>query len=152
MNKIVISITIIGLLASMLSCKKNKEDEPKDNTKPVITIYSPSEEQVISAGSDTSIICLNANFTDDMQLKEFKINIHPAAGHNHKSIQSWDTTLLAKDHPELQLSGLNRDIDFDILLNHFQIADTGEYHYMVYCLDAAGNEALAYRTIRIIMP
>jgi len=122
-------------------CSKNDDN---DSTKPVITLNSPEEGEIIYAGTDTSIICLNATFSDNEKLKQYKINIHNAAGHGHKNGNNlWDTTIVQP------LDGRSRDVDFDINLANFNIADTADYHFMVYCLDEAGNESMVYRTIEV---
>ncbi len=134
------SMLLILVIFLFQACNK----ENQDNEQPAITLNSPVEDQVIIAGTDTSIICLNAVFTDNEELKQYKINIHNAAGHGHKSaLSGWDTTIIQP------LSGRNRMVDFDIDLSNFPQKDTAYYHYMVYCLDQAGNESMIYRTIRI---
>ena len=137
------STIIFAAIIAFSGCKKDDQD----NEKPTITLNSPVEGEVILAGTDTSIICLNAVFSDNVQLKEYKINIHNAAGHGHKStLATWDTTIIQS------LDGKSRIVDFDIDLSHFNRADTAPYHYMVYCLDQAGNESMVYRTIEISWP
>ncbi len=137
------SAIFFAAIIAFSGCKKDDQD----NEKPTITLNSPVEGEVILAGTDTSIICLNAVFSDDVQLKEYKINIHNAAGHGHKStLATWDTTIIHS------LDGKSRIVDFDIDLSHFNRADTARYHYMVYCLDQAGNESMVYRTIEISWP
>jgi hypothetical protein len=137
------STIIFAAIIAFSGCKKDDQD----NEKPTITLNSPVEGEVILAGTDTSIICLNAVFSDNVQLKEYKINIHNAAGHGHKStLATWDTTIIQS------IDGKSRIVDFDIDLSHFNRADTAHYHYMVYCLDQAGNESMVYRTIEISWP
>ena len=137
------STIFFAAIIAFSGCKKDDQD----NEKPTITLNSPVEGEVILAGTDTSIICLNAVFSDNVQLKEYKINIHNAAGHGHKStLATWDTTIIQS------LDGKSRIVDFDIDLSHFNRADTAPYHYMVYCLDQAGNESMVYRTIEISWP
>jgi hypothetical protein len=137
------SALIFAAIIAFSGCKKDDQD----NEKPAITLNSPVENEVIIAGTDTSIICLNAECSDNVQLKQYKLNIHNAAGHGHKSsLAGWDTIIIQP------LDGKSRIVDLDIDLPHFDQADTAHYHYMVYCLDQAGNESMVYRTIEIKWP
>jgi hypothetical protein len=131
MNKLRM-LFLLTLLTSLtlVSCKKDKQD----NEKPVIELVSPKNGDAFHMGEK---IHFEANFSDNIELKEFKIDIHFDDGHDHKSIREgdeWDYNYVG------ELSGKNRTIHFDIDIP--EGIHHGDYHLIVFCTDTEGNEAM----------
>ena len=122
MKTLNIFIAILGL--SIISCEKT---EP-DTTKPVITLESPTSEEVHIG--DT--LHLHALFSDDVALGSFQIEIHEGGEHSHgRSEFDWDTTGT--------LSGTAGMVHTNIDIP--ETAEAGEYHLIINCTDSAGNAA-----------
>jgi hypothetical protein len=123
-------LLVFFISATMLSCSKDKAD----NEKPEIELISPKIGDEFHMGDN---IHFEANFSDNIELKEFKIDIHFDDGHDHKSMHEgdeWDYNYIG------ELSGKNRSIHLDI-----DIPDGihhGDYHFLVFCTDTEGNEAM----------
>jgi uncharacterized membrane protein len=133
--------TIIFVATAYLiitSCSKDKAD----NVKPTINLISPSDHDQFHPGETISF---EANFSDDTELSQFKIDIHFNDGHEHKSIagvkQEWDYEHIG------ELSGKTQNIQMEIEIP--EDAAHGEYHFMVFCTDKAGNESFVAIEIEI---
>jgi hypothetical protein len=129
----------ITLCSPFISCK-----DDGDTTKPVINLIEPEEDAVLLIGDD---VHFEMEVSDDVMLKSYKVNIHPNSdGHTHSREtgsgtwefdQTWD-----------DISGLkNKLIHHEIAIP--AEAPEGPYHLMVYCTDAAGNEAFVARDIEL---
>lgn len=121
-------IIAVMLGATVLSaCTKNE----KDNEKPVITVTEPANNFTVSAGGE---IHFEAEFTDNEALAQYSIDIHGAEGHSHgKMASEWTSTQI------VDISGTSKTVHehIDVAVD----ADTGDYHMVINCIDAAGNEA-----------
>ena len=115
-----------------------------DTTKPVIDLIEPEEDAVLQIGDK---VHFEMEVSDNEMLSSYKVEIHPNFdGHTHNRTtrttdfyfeRTWD------------LSGKKND---DI--HHHDIvipgdATPGHYHLMVYCTDAAGNQASLTRDIEL---
>lgn len=122
-------------------------DNPlSDTTKPVIELNDPAEGEVLAIGSEHGVH-LDMDLRDDVMLKSFKIEIHNNFdGHGHDS-RSADATVPFTFNKSYDVSGQRQahihNHDIVIPAN----ATPGNYHLMVYCTDAAGNEAHVARNI-----
>ena len=140
-------------LSGLASC------EHADTTPPVIILASPLNDAIVEAGGE---LCIQVTFTDDVALSAYKINIHSNFnGHSHSparqinkpsyDVQASQTTdfviTLTSASQNDPLTGRNcfRDIDIDIPDD----ATPGNYHLLVYCTDAAGNEAYIAQDLKI---
>lgn len=143
---------ILGLaLFTLLSaCKK----DDVDNTAPEITLNNPAMNQTLTIGSTIDFSC---DFTDDVELKSYKIDIHSAAGHTHDEKSA---SVIEEGHPWTY----EKSWDFEKGLTQQTISNslitvpdsvigeegllepvlTGEYHFGVYCTDVSGNESHVY--------
>ncbi len=148
---------LCGLLVlSMTSC------EEADTRPPYITVVSPQEDATIETGKE---LCIQVTFLDNMALRSYKINIHPNFnGHTHapareeayertmnQSQQTVDFEItLTSESQNDPLSGQEcfRDIDIDIPAD----ATPGNYHLLIYCTDAAGNETYYARDLTLVNP
>ncbi|MDR1592726.1 MAG: DUF4625 domain-containing protein [Prevotellaceae bacterium] len=139
-------VCLLALTALLLSCNGNNAD----TTKPVILLEEPCEGDSILIG-DPDGMHLEMDLSDDVMLREYLVEIHnnfDQHGHDAPAVQlaaedeqpfafrkSWDLTGNRTKH-----------------VHHHEIlipenAQEGDYHIMIYCTDAAGNESYVARSI-----
>jgi hypothetical protein len=110
--------------------------EEMDTEIPVITINEPHDHEHFHPGGK---IHFDADFSDNVGLKQFKIDIHSGEGHTHKSngirLQDNEWSYVYTG----DLEGRNKHVHMDITIP--EDAKHGEYHFIVYCTDQAGNES-----------
>ena len=135
--KSLIGITLFIMVAFWVTaCDK----EDVDSTKPTIAINEPEEDEEFNRGEE---LHLEVDFADNVELHQYKIDIHSAEGHGHKSTsEKW---VYEKVY---DLSGLKNKHIHD-LINIPATIDTGDYHVIVYCTDKAGNESNAFKTFEV---
>ncbi|MBA3898851.1 MAG: DUF4625 domain-containing protein [Bacteroidetes bacterium] len=107
-------------------CKK------PDNTRPVISIEAPTEGQGFPQGGE---IIFKATFSDDRALSSYKIDVHGAFdGHGHETQTDveWVEFFIGELSGEQEI--VERKIPVPVT------AKTGPYHFLVKCIDEAGNE------------
>lgn len=127
-----------------------KEDSDTEN--PVINLIEPAEGDALQIGGEHGVH-FEAKFTDNESLASYKVNIHPDFDehtHTHSSILASDAaeTVDFQFEKSWTLSGLNAS------RHHHEIiipenATPGIYHLVVYCTDAAGNEA--HTTVNVVL-
>ncbi len=122
-------LTLLAISFGFMACS----DEETDTEKPLITLNNPQNETYFHPGDE---IDFDADFSDNVALKQIKIDIHIAEGHEHKSAVEegewhWDTIV--------DLSGQSMRQQFDIPVP--LATEHGEYHFIVYATDEAGNES-----------
>jgi hypothetical protein len=111
-----------------------------DTEKPVINLIEPENGEALLIGGD---VHFEAEFSDNEKLASYKIEIHSNFdGHTHDlRAGSAEETVNFTFAQTYDLSGKkNADVhhhDIKIPEN----ATPGDYHLMVYCTDAAGNES-----------
>ncbi len=140
---------ILMFIVVFSSCSKNDGD----TQKPEILIDEPFDGQVLFAGDD---LHFEAYFLDNMELKSYKIDIHPNEdGHDHKSTddegewsfqKSWD---FEPGQRNIQVN--HHEIVIPSMIDGVAI-HTGDYHFLVYCTDKAGNESWISIAIEIELP
>ncbi|MDR2622785.1 MAG: DUF4625 domain-containing protein [Dysgonamonadaceae bacterium] len=118
------------------SCKEDSDVE-----KPVITLIEPAEGDALQIGGEHGVH-FEAEFSDNEMLASYKVNIHPDFDdHTHaRTRASSEPTVDFEYEQSWTISGKNASI------HHHEItipenATPGDYHLMVYCTDAAGNES-----------
>jgi hypothetical protein len=133
-------LSISLLAATAIAFSGCKEDS--DTEKPVINLEEPCEGDVLEIGGEHGVH-FEVEFTDNEALASYKVNIHPNFdGHTHESssvLKSAAETVDFEFEKTWMLSGRNQSV------HHHEIvipenATPGNYHLMVYCTDAAGNE------------
>ncbi len=143
------------LAAALVSC-----NDKGDTTQPLIELVNPAEGSAFARGSE---MCVFMHLSDDTALESFKINIHnnfnghshgsKAEDHDHEDFNH-DTANAFKYNETSEtldgysISGLvntSPDVDIEIPVD----ASYGDYHIMVYCYDAAGNESYVARSFQI---
>ena len=136
--------------------------EQADTVPPTIVVVSPEDDASIEAGEK---LCVQVTFTDNKALSAYKLNIHPNFnGHSHAPMRQENPSRAASEESKTvdfeitltsasqndPLTGTNcfRDIDIDIPAN----ATPGNYHLLIYCTDAAGNEMYVAQDLKIVQP
>lgn len=120
-------------------------DDDGDTTKPVIQLDAPAEGANLMIGSD---IHLDMDLSDNVMLSSYKIEIHNNFnGHTHGETRATDETVAFHFDKSWDVSG-----NVNTHVHHHEIvipenATPGDYHLMVYCTDAAGNESHIARNI-----
>ena len=147
MKNILFIATLFATLF-ITSCEKTGNT---DTTKPVIELKSPAEGETLEAGSDNGVH-FEMELSDDVALESYKIEIHNAFdGHSHAKAEGaheHEGTPF-KFYKVYDVSGKR-----NAHIHHHEIvipsdATHGNYHLMVYCTDAAGNESQVARKIII---
>ncbi len=136
-KKPIFILSILGLLIT--ACN---DDNDIDTNPPQIEVESPHDGQHVHPGE---IIHFDAEFSDNVGLGQFKIDIHYGGDHSHKGAFA-DEPKWSWEHIG-DLSGRNRHVHLDI-----EVPDSihdGKYHMLVYCTDQAGNESWTALTIYI---
>lgn len=133
-NKYLLSAIILSVTTTLFtSC-----DDDGDTTPPSITLLAPSNETNLQIGKD---IHFEAELSDDVMLHSYKIEIHNNFdGHDHGNTYSSGTTAFS-----FQKSWDISDKK-NTTIHHHEIlipenATPGNYHFIIYCTDAAGNES-----------
>lgn len=135
-------VSILAVSALFVSCSDDEKDG--DTTKPVINLIEPEEGAMLKPGST---IHFEMDLSDDVMLGSYKVEIHNNFdGHDHTKAAADETVAFA----------FNRSWDVsdqkNTHIHHHEIeipanAKEGNYHLMVYCTDAAGNESYVARNI-----
>lgn len=139
MKKNILLLTFTGMLFSLLTFSACKKDDV-DSTKPEIVINEPEEEEQFAPGSE---LHLDVDFTDNESLNQYKVDIHSAEGHIHKSTAEKWVFEQTYDLGGLKNKHVHEHIDIPATI------DTGDYHIVVYCTDKAGNENNAFKTFEV---
>ncbi|MFI3287979.1 MAG: DUF4625 domain-containing protein [Rikenellaceae bacterium] len=127
--------------------------ESGDTTKPVITLESPAEGEVLAA--DGEGIHFEMELEDNEGLASYKVEIHSNFdGHSHSVSSKTDSD--ATETVDFSFNQTWTDIagQKNATIHHHEIviptdATHGDYHFIVYCLDEAGNESYVVRSIEI---
>lgn len=139
---------VFGLMAmSALSLFSCSTDENSDVTKPVISLIEPAEDAELRIGSSNGVH-LEMDLSDDVKLGSYKIDIHSNFDHHsHGQTRSEDATVPFTFSRSYEIvNAKNHHVhhhDIVIPAN----ATPGDYHLMIYCTDAAGNESYVARDI-----
>lgn len=127
----------IAFIGFLTGCNNQDDSLPVDTTPPAIdnvllNEMSPGDEIVVAPGSE---IDLEATFTDDRELGQYRIEIHDDFdNHGHERLKS---EIFGFDQI-YNLSGSTQSIH-----EHIPIpanATPGPYHFTLSFFDAAGNE------------
>src|SRR5690554_421894 len=140
-----IKFIILWLLSlSLISVSCSNDDSQTDTQKPSIALITPQDEQVFEAGEQ---IHVQANFTDNVALASYKIDIHYAGdGHQHRTLSEDENQQWAYETTG-SLSGTSDTIHIDILIP--TDAEEGHYHFGVYAVDASGNQQVVWSEIEV---
>ena len=135
MKRYTILLLAFGSIA-MVSCKKTDRD------RPTFTITSPADSSVYNAGQNIPFV---ANFSDNENLSQYKIDIHDNFdGHNHDKYLAkiWNQIFIEN------ISGPSFSENKNILVP--DSSASGWYHFLVTAVDEAGNQSeVTFRNIFI---
>ena len=132
-----LTVLVFGTLLIFPACEK------PDDVQPTFTIESPVNNESYTRGSN---INFKALFKDNKELSQYKIDIHDdidVHGHNKT-----DSTVIWAEALTGDLSGKEQTATKDIAIP--VDAKVGPYHFLVKCIDAAGNEA-SFQAIDIMV-
>ena len=142
-------ISLLATVTFMFSSCDN--DASSDTTKPLIELHEPEEGQALEIGNEHGVH-FEMDLSDDVMLKSYKIEIHSNFDHhshggNSRAVQE---TVDFSFNRSYDVSGQKT-----AHIHHHDIvipanATAGDYHLMVYCTDAAGNESYIARQGRRI--
>ena len=144
-------LPIIAFLAMsafvFVSCDNN---DSSDTTKPLIELHEPEEGQALEIGNEHGVH-LEMDLSDDVMLKSYKIEIHSNFDHHSHggNSRAAGATVDFSFNKSYDISGQKT-----AHIHHHDIvipvdATPGDYHLMVYCTDAAGNESYVARNIKL---
>ena len=137
---------IVFALVFASSC----QTKDTDTTKPTINLIEPSDGTVLVVGEE---VHLEMELEDDVQLASYAVDIHLADGHTHKvEAQAWAyknswTDIAGKRNTTVH----HHEIVVPATVNGAPILP-GDYHFMVYLTDAAGNESYTVADVEIAYP
>ena len=145
MKKLVVSVIFcLVIFLSFSAC----DDESGDNIPPIIFLLEPEEGAELRIGSD---IHFDMELSDNEMLLSYKVEIHNNFdNHGHEKFTLKTTTM--------ETTAFHFQKSWDVsgqkkaAIHHHEIvipdnATPGNYHLMVYCTDAAGNESHVARNI-----
>jgi hypothetical protein len=119
-------------------------EKESDTVKPVIQLIDPSEGEILQIGSD---VHFEMELSDNEMLGSYKVEIHANFdGHEHGTKSEVEPSPFFFER-SWDVSGQK-----NTSVHHHEIvipetATPGNYHLMVYCTDASGNEAHVARTV-----
>lgn len=144
-----LSIVSVMMLSTLfVSC--SDDEKQGDTTKPVITLNAPTEGAILKPGSH---IHFDMDLEDDVMLGSYKVEIHNNFdGHGHTKASADEEEETSDTTPFTYNNSWNVSGQKNIHIHHHEIeipsnATEGNYHLMVYCTDAAGNESYIARNI-----
>jgi len=148
-NPLFFSIVALMIFpAFFISC-----DDDGDTTPPVINLIAPAEGAVLKLGSD---VHFDMQVSDNEMLKSYKVEIHENMSNPHDH-NSHKRSAISEEKPNYfsyrntwtDIEGLrNKDVHHHDIIIPADVTP-GNYHLIVYCTDAAGNEASVFRNIVI---
>ncbi len=138
----ILSVLAIAFSFVFTSCG---DDDDVDTIAPVIELDEPEDGDELLIGAGIHFEC---DFKDDVRLGSYMIEIHSNFdGHSHKvkSRAGEEPFFFKKSYNDI--SGLR-----NAHVHHHDVvipenAQEGNYHLVVYCADAAGNQSLVARDI-----
>ncbi len=142
----------IAVAIMAASCSKDSDDpqEEKDTTKPQITLEAPVNDANLNPGD---AIDFSAKFVDDKELGGYKIDIHFNDGHEHKSLTDEGKWSFQKSYTfepgSTNMVVMHNEVRIPTEVDGLPIY-AGEYHFLVYCTDKAGNEEFVAHEIVIV--
>lgn len=146
-NNIYKIILAVGLVLVLTACSS---DDSKDTQKPSIVLNAPKDGAKLEIGSE---IHFDMEVSDNEMLGSYKIDIHENSdGHTHsaKRVATLEDNVEFSFQKQWTLEG-QRNAD----VHHHEIvipqnAELGKYHFVVYVLDAAGNQSMEARSVQIV--
>lgn len=141
----ILSILAIALSFVFTACGDDNDDG--DTTAPVIELDEPEDGDELLIGSSIHFEC---DFSDNKMLGSYMIEIHSNFdGHTHKvstrATNEKDVPLFVKK--TYSLSGFRNKHEHHHDITIPENTAPGNYHLVVYCTDAEGNQSLVAREV-----
>ncbi|MFT3994631.1 MAG: DUF4625 domain-containing protein [Dysgonomonas sp.] len=139
-------LATLGVVVS--SCS---DSDDVDNEKPVISNFDPEEGEELQIGGK---IHFEVDFTDNEKLASYKIDIHhnfDNHGEHKAAVEDAADSIKFSYTNTWTLEGLKNSHvhHHEIEIPESQVVDgvkkfirPGKYHFVVYCMDAAGNQSV----------
>ena len=142
---------ILIFSASLMSCGGG-DDNKVDETKPTISLNSPTTDGIITLGS---IINVNALLSDDIKLEEYVVKITSAGTKSVKNVEEFYfssyTDLDAYGNALPVVKGeKSLDLNFDIAVG--DNARVGHYSFSLSLRDQSGNVSEEIVQFDIVRP
>lgn len=145
-NLVLVCIVAFGMCIA--SCSEG------DTTKPSVNLKEPQEGAKLVIGDEAGIL-LEAVLEDNEMLKSYSVNIHnnfDGHGHDHSRAEGQEGTVAFSFDKSWDISGQK-----SITISHREIkipanSTPGNYHFVLFCNDAEGNETKVFRNIELILP
>ncbi len=137
-----LNYTIAAMATLFIFSCSSDDDVVLDTEKPTILLAKPTDHAHFHLGD---VIDVEAIFKDNLELGSFKIDIHSAAGHTHKTANvKWEYKY------EEPITAGKRE---HLLRHSIQIPEEGiiegDYHFGIVLLDKAGNQTTTYIEIEV---
>lgn len=137
-------LIILTVSALFTSCS----DNDGDTTAPVITLNAPAEGGQLKIGHG---VHFSMELSDNEMLKSYKVEIHENMTQPHDHTRSdaaanyfsYDNTWDVSEYKSISIHHHEIEIPDDVT--------PGNYHFIVYCLDAAGNQSHVARNIELVI-
>lgn len=140
--KFIYAFALAGIL---FSCSDDDNNSVADTVKPTFVITEPTNGETFDAGDE---IHVDIDFSDNVELSSYKIDIHFAGdGHTHERNMNISEHIEWDYEATGNLSGKNDNLHLHIDIHHD--AEDGEYHFGVFAIDKAGNQAVQWIEIDI---
>ena len=130
LKKLILSMALVGLVM-MTGCN------PDDEENPVINLFKPVEGSTFVGGT---VIPFEATFTDDVELKNYQIDIHQNFEGGVLDAWTYDVTNQLDNASKAETADCNLAEDIN----------SGEYVFRVFCRDQALNEVETQVLINIV--
>lgn len=153
-NRFFALMLLMATAIAFTYCSKDEDDpvDEKDTIKPQINLTSPANETEFLPGD---AIAFSAVLSDDKELGSYKIDIHPGEGHNHKSTSDNGAWSYQKSW-SLPEGSTNETVNHSEIVIPLEVDGVptmpGDYHFLVYCTDKAGNEEFVAHDVIIVEP
>ena len=144
-RKSILPISLMAIISILfMSC-----GDDGDTTKPVINLIEPKEGAILLIGDERGIH-FDMELSDNEMLASYRVEIHSnfdGHSHNKRNAITPEKTEDFRFDKLWDVPGLK-----NIHIHHHEIkipssATPGNYHLVVYCTDAAGNQANIARNI-----
>jgi len=139
MKKYIIASLAIVSVVTFQSCSSD-DDAGIDTEKPVIVLNEPTDHEAFLPGTE---IHFDTDFSDNVELNAYKIEIHSAAdGHQHKGTiveSDWFYSESNQIEAGLRNTNVHKQIEIPMEIDGLPIEE-GHYHLGIFLTDKAGNE------------
>ena len=153
MKKKIVLYSLICLFS--MACSNDDENNNKDMQKPEIEIIFPQNCIQLQRGE---IFTFRAQFSDNVELGSYNIEIHHNFDHHSHSTDNVECELGEKKTP-VKAWVFNRDYAIPAGQKAFEAnneiavlagIDAGDYHFMVRLTDKSGWQQLAAVSVKIV--